>query len=438
MALGCEPRECRFESGQPPQASVAERQLCLTVKSGSSGYGGSSPSGRTSSQSGQQPSPKIASSRASRPSSVHSGSSSGLIPYAPGGAWNVKRSYLKWIECSPPKAEGGSSSLPERTMGRILPVRDAVCKTAGAGFNSLASLHGLVVQPHRTAGAMCAGSDPAGATSGARAGPKDSYTWRLRGGTAADLMRSLSPQLGARRNLQINQALASWQPACHRRWLASEIAEMMALKSAGQPRSAIAARYGVQPKRVSDLLSSIARGHHGQKAPSVAAAAIKASRRIGNASTGDTDTSWLAGLLEGEGYFGCVRPHTVRIALTMIDRDVVERAALMLGAKVYPIQARQENWMPSWGVTVYGQCAPDIAGKLEPLLGRRRREQIRRMRQHHRPPRRFVAPPDRVARNIEIARTHFNGESGPDLASAFGMTHQNVYYIARRYRDQVS
>ena len=265
-------------------------------------------------------------------------------------------------------------------------------------------------------------------------GHKDVYTCRIRGGTAADLMRVLAPQLGIRRNSQINCALAGWQATRYRRWLATEISDMTALRSSGCSMAAIAARYGVHPKRVTDLLSAARRNRSGRNAAEVAASALAAERWLARAADGGSEMAWVAGLMEGEGYFGSNRGH-LRLSLQMTDRDVVERAADLLGARLCRRQeAAREHWTPTWQSTVYGRRALDIAERLEPFMGYRRRDQIQKMRERHRPPKRFVAPPERVVRNLEIARRHRAGESGPVLAAEFGMTHQNVYYIARRYR----
>jgi LAGLIDADG-like domain len=213
----------------------------------------------------------------------------------------------------------------------------------------------------------------------------------------------------------------------------------MALRSSsGHSHPAIAARYGVLPKHVSDVLSGVARGHQGLAVPTVAAAASAADRWIAEAADGDVERAWLAGLLEGEGSFGCGQRHTVLVRLTMTDQDVVERVARMLGASVRREEPAKDNWAPTWHFEIYGRRAMGIAEDLEPLMGQRRRAQIRKMREYYRPPKRFAAPPSRVVRNLEIARRHCGGESGPALAAEFGMTHQNVYYIARRYRDRVT
>jgi len=45
------------------------------------------------------------------------------------------------------------------------------------------------------------------------------------------------------------------------------------------------------------------------------------------------DLLWLAGLLEGEGYFGGSPHRQLSIQLAMNDRDVVEKAASIMGGK---------------------------------------------------------------------------------------------------------
>lgn len=89
------------------------------------------------------------------------------------------------------------------------------------------------------------------------------------------------------------------------------------------------------------------------------------------------DIAWVAGLLEGEGYFHFHKtargPH---IALSMTDRDVVEKAAVLLGSRVRTYLPRRPNRKPLYIFT----SGRDIAGwmmTLYPLLGERRRAQIR-------------------------------------------------------------
>jgi AP2 domain len=56
----------------------------------------------------------------------------------------------------------------------------------------------------------------------------------------------------------------------------------------------------------------------------------------------------------------------------------------------------------------------------------------------HRAPGEGWVPPERLARNLEIARRMAEGANGTDLAREYGTTSQNIYYIRKQYRDRVS
>jgi hypothetical protein len=149
-------------------------------------------------------------------------------------------------------------------------------------------------------------------------------------------------------------------------------------------------------------------------------------------ANGDCDLAWLAGLLEGEGSFQT--NHTVRLSLQMTDKDVVARAADLCRATVRgPRRPANADWSPTWYFDLYGQRALAVADRVKALMGIRRNGQIDRMTSSYRP----SVPPDRVSRNVQITRRYLIGESGPALAAEFDMTHQNLYYIVRRYRDRV-
>jgi hypothetical protein len=89
----------------------------------------------------------------------------------------------------------------------------------------------------------------------------------------------------------------------------------------------------------------------------------------------DIDIAWLAGLVEGEGNISINgRSFTIRVKMT--DRDVVERAADLLGAKLYPIAPRSGR-QALWLAQVKGATAAGWAMTLYPWLGVRRRQQVR-------------------------------------------------------------
>jgi hypothetical protein len=91
------------------------------------------------------------------------------------------------------------------------------------------------------------------------------------------------------------------------------------------------------------------------------------------------DIRWLAGLLEGEGYFGYDR--RPKIVLQMTDQDVVARAAYILGARcVGPYQQKgigKSNRKPLYITQTYSNRAAGWMMILYTLMGARRRGAIR-------------------------------------------------------------
>src|ERR1700739_4570225 len=76
-----------------------------------------------------------------------------------------------------------------------------------------------------------------------------------------------------------------------------------------------------------------------------------------------TDIAWVAGLLEGEGYFAIKttghyrRPH---VQLRMTDKDVVEKFAALVGLKIQSMGGERENRRTIWNCTVAGWHAVDL------------------------------------------------------------------------------
>lgn len=97
-----------------------------------------------------------------------------------------------------------------------------------------------------------------------------------------------------------------------------------------------------------------------------------------------SDIFWLAGLLEGEGCF-LVRKSggykgSIAIALQMTDKDVVERAATLLGGKLYgPHGPYGQSTKQTWQVVVFGKQAAEWMMTLYSLMGIRRQEKIREL-----------------------------------------------------------
>jgi hypothetical protein len=91
-----------------------------------------------------------------------------------------------------------------------------------------------------------------------------------------------------------------------------------------------------------------------------------------------TDICWLAGLLEGEGSF---RIHgngegTLEVCVGMTDRDVILRAAQILGTSVDGPYFRPPH-KPMYQARVYSSRAASWMMTIYSLMGERRKEKIR-------------------------------------------------------------
>ena len=92
--------------------------------------------------------------------------------------------------------------------------------------------------------------------------------------------------------------------------------------------------------------------------------------------TTECDVAWLAGLLEGEGSFGIAghKPNGYPvIKVEMAARDVIERAAEMLGSSaVRAIVPDHPKWSVTYEAKISGTKAADWMRRLRPLMGSRR------------------------------------------------------------------
>lgn len=96
----------------------------------------------------------------------------------------------------------------------------------------------------------------------------------------------------------------------------------------------------------------------------------------------ETEIAWLAGLLEGEGYFAFrtnrKNKRTPAIVLKMTDLDIVQRAQKLMDAKsIYVDNAQREGRKVSYTTAVIGYKAIDIMKAILPYMGERRGERIK-------------------------------------------------------------
>lgn len=89
----------------------------------------------------------------------------------------------------------------------------------------------------------------------------------------------------------------------------------------------------------------------------------------------ERDLVWLSGLLEGEGSFDLHRGRYPRIRLGMTDRDVVGRAATLMGTRVR-LSLRPRPYKATWHTEVSGTRAAAIMRLILPHMGARRSAKI--------------------------------------------------------------
>lgn len=95
--------------------------------------------------------------------------------------------------------------------------------------------------------------------------------------------------------------------------------------------------------------------------------------------------AWLAGLLEGEGYFGMITNRVggkayryPRVGVTMTDEDVVAKVAALFRLKCYKIapNGHPTSKKMQYRAIITGWAAAEWMRRLYPLLGSRRQGQI--------------------------------------------------------------
>lgn len=90
---------------------------------------------------------------------------------------------------------------------------------------------------------------------------------------------------------------------------------------------------------------------------------------------------WLAGILEGEGWFSIRHPQdrraSISVGIKMTDADVVQRAACLMGGNAKPREdKRSEKFNTCWECTVSGAKAEAVMKAILPFMGSRRRAKI--------------------------------------------------------------
>lgn len=256
---------------------------------------------------------------------------------------------------------------------------------------------------------------------------KMAYSATIKGGKAVSLMQQIRPLMGARRQAAIDVAIQASAVAREQgRYLTHSAAEqILAERSGGAHAMDVAARHGVSKSLVYKLTQ-------GTRNPRIQAAAAGIEWRD------EFATDWLAGLLEGEGHFGSRIQNgwvRLRVAVSMTDRDVVERAAKLMGVeRLSTNDPLTPGWSRTYAAYLGGnEKALDLMERLLPKMGERRSRRI--------------TEAAAVYRDQQAARPHVHGgilsefdvrairssaSSTRELAMKYGIAERTVRSVRQR------
>ena len=85
------------------------------------------------------------------------------------------------------------------------------------------------------------------------------------------------------------------------------------------------------------------------------------------------DLMWFVGLFEGEGCFVFSKGKPQRLAISMTDKDVIDRVQTLAGGSVFPLKMRKPHWKQAWIWVLKGQESLELTKLMLPHLGARRR-----------------------------------------------------------------
>jgi hypothetical protein len=206
------------------------------------------------------------------------------------------------------------------------------------------------------------------------------YAAVLKGSGAVAFMADIKPLMGIRRQQAIDEAIGSYTPPT-RKLNFSDAEEIRRRSVSGESVSSLARFYKVARQTIHPILQ----GRIYRMPPSRPWRVTDDVPReaITPPDISSEELHWLAGWLEGEGSFMAPPPsdpRRPRISAQARDKDVVAEAGRLFRIKPVfdkSVQRRNPSWSAIWRVLLQGNRAIGLMLALEPLMGVRRRDQIR-------------------------------------------------------------
>lgn len=157
----------------------------------------------------------------------------------------------------------------------------------------------------------------------------------------------------------------------------------------------------------------------------------------------DVDLGWLAGILDGEGWFRLSASNTPIIGLAMTDLDTVQKVAAMFGGRNITVRNRSDErkkylgnkWKPCYGLTLNGEAAKDIMLALlgTGRLSARRTAKIQEVLAGYdaRPVKRLTK-----LQVIDLRNDFIGGMNSKELSKKYGITPEKINYHLKDIRDK--
>lgn len=96
-----------------------------------------------------------------------------------------------------------------------------------------------------------------------------------------------------------------------------------------------------------------------------------------NITIKDVDLLWLAGLLEGDGFFNTKKdsPHPI-VSIQLNDEDVIQKISSIFDVNYYRKTSHNKNWNDGFSCIIKSVTAEALYIAIEPYMGVRRRNRI--------------------------------------------------------------
>jgi transposase len=133
------------------------------------------------------------------------------------------------------------------------------------------------------------------------------------------------------------------------------------------------------------------------------------------------DVLWMAGILEGEGYFGYTGK-SPRCNLHMTDEDTIQKFSNLIEQKYKLIKHKNPKWKNAFKISLTSSKAIELMNIILPYMGKRRSEKIKEVLKIYETKKRKCHNDVELEYLIELKQT----QSYRKIAKLYGVTHRAI------------